>query len=296
MAMMEEPNGLVGQFEDNRPRLRKLAYRMLGSESQADDAVQEAWLRLSRSYTDGIDNLAAWLTTVVARICLDMLRSRAARREAPTDFHELSDIADRRTAGPEQEAILSDSIGPALRIVLDTLTPPQRVAFVLHDTFRVSYEEIAEIIERTPAACRQLAHRARHRVRDSASDARSQVSTDRKIVDVFLRAAREGDLHALLAVLHPDCVLRPDEFARLTGRARLISGADNVAGFLNGGGSDIRRATIDGAAGAVWAPNGNPRAAFSFTFKGELIVEIEVIADRRRLAQLDILLLATASR
>ena len=293
--MTEGPNKLAERFEENRKRLGKLAHRMLGSESEAEDAVQEAWVRLSRSDTQAIDNLSGWLTTVVARICLDMLRSRARRREGLAGIDDLARISDTGTLDPEQEVILSDSIGPALQVVLDRLSPAERASFVLHDLFDVPFQQIADIIGRTEAASRQLASRARHRVRVMDADANLQARPDRQIVDAFLRAAREGDLHALLSLLHPECELSPDEFAQLTGRARPMRGASNIADFLNGAAFGIRRATIDGVVGAVFAPRGAVRAALRFTVRGKRIGRIEVIADRMSLTALKIALLDDAS-
>ena len=289
---MEGQNWLAQQFEQNRTHLRQAAFRMLGSASEADDAVQEAWLRLSRSDAGGIDNLSGWLTTVVARICLDMLRSRRVRREEPLEIDGPSQIADAHAADPEREALLADSIGPALLVVLDILTPPERVAFVLHDMFGMPFEEIAPIVGRSPAASRQLASRARRRVRGSAEDATVRASkTERRIVDAFLAASRDGDFEALLSLLHPECALRADEFATLLGGPKPIKGGRNVAEFFNGKAGAAVRATIGGVAGGAWAPNGKVRVAFSFTFRDERIVDIELIADRKRLEELGVVLL-----
>lgn len=289
--MMDEPNQIAAWFEENRPRLRTLAYRMLGSESQADDAVQEAWVRLSRGDAAAIENPAGWLTTVVSRICLDMLRRRATTRERSVETDAPEEIADRRAVDPEQQAILADSIGPALRVLLDRLGPAERAAFVLHDLFDVSFAEIATILGKTETASRQLASRARRRVRVSDSESVPRTRPDRSVVDAFLRATREGDLKTLLSLLHPECVLKPDAFAQLTGAPKPISGAANVAGFINGGSFGMRRATIDGVPGAAWVPHGTLRAAHIFTMKDDLIIEIEVIADKKRLAALDVVLL-----
>ncbi len=320
---MREQNWLAQQFEENRTRLRKVAFQMLGSESEADDAVQETWLRLSRSDAGAIDNLVGWLTTVVARICLDMLRSREARREELLDIDGPSQIADTGAADPEREAILADSIGPALLVVLDMLTPPERVAFVLHDMFGMPFEEIAPIVGRSPTASRQLASRARRRVRGSTDDAtapgsgterrgaagaqRARAETDsagerveardggkrteRRIVDAFLAAARDGDFEALLSVLDPECVLRADGLASAMGAPQQVKGGRSVAEFFNGRAADARRATMHGVAAAAWAPGGKLRVAFSFTFRDERIVDIELIADRKTLQQLDVVLL-----
>lgn len=321
---MEEQNWLAQQFEDNRLRLKKVAFRMLGSTDEADDAVQETWLRLSRSDASIIDNLVAWLTTVVARICLDMLRARTARREELLDIDGPSRIADSSATDPEREALLADSIGPALLVVLDMLSPPERVAFVLHDMFGMPFEEIATIVGRTPAAARQLASRARRRIQGSGTTAAADeapspdrpngqgyqvltpksaaarprnvqndgsVRSERRIVDAFLAAAREGNFQALLAVLDPECVLRADEYAALLGAPRQVKGNESVAGFFNGRAAEASRATIQGAAAAAWTPDGSVRVAFSFSFRNDRIAEIELIADRKRLDQLDIVLL-----
>ena len=300
---MGEQDWLAQRFEDNRPHLKKVAFRMLGSESEADDAVQEAWLRLTRSDTDVINNLAGWLTTVVARICLDILRSREARREESLDTAGPFQIADTGTADPERKAILADSIGPALLVVLDMLTPPERVAFVLHDMFGMPFEEVAPIIGRSPTASRQLASRARRRVRGSAGNAETASAgerveasngsnrTERRIVDAFLAAARDGDLEALLSLLDPECVLRADKSALAMGAPQQAKGRTSVANFFNGRAAGASRATIHGVAAAGWAPGGKLRVAFSFTFRDERIVDIELIADRKRLQELDIVLL-----
>lgn len=327
---MQDNEWLARQFEENRAHLGRVAFRMLGSADEADDAVQEAWLRLSRSDAGVIDNLGAWLTTVVAHICLDMLRTRKTRREesAETDSH--SAVADDRPVDPEREAILADTIGPALLLVLDLLTPPERVAFVLHDTFGMPFDEIAPIIERSPAACRQLASRARRRVRGSVNDAsvadvtprsspagtlqrrraadpgsgdsrtadsgrasHEERPTERKIVDAFLAASRDGDFEALMSLLHPDCALRPDEFALLLGSPKRIDGGRKVAEFFNGKGGGAVRATIHGVAGAAWAPNGRVRVAFNFSFRDGKIADIELIADRKRLQDLGVEILGS---
>lgn len=305
---MEEQNWLARQFEENRTRLRQVAFRMLGSASEADDAVQETWLRLNRADAGVIANLKGWLTTVVAHICLDMLRARKARHEESLDSSAAFQIADTGAADPERETILSEAIGPALLVVLDMLTPPERVAFVLHDMFGVPFEEIAPIIGRSQTASRQLASRARRRVRRSAEDPSAQSSgsdrrsaagaraeangsssrTERRIVDAFLAAARGGDFDVLLSLLDPECVLRSDEFASLMGAPHRIESGTNVADFFNGKAAAAIRATIGGAAGAAWAPNREVRVAFSFTFRDERIVDIELIADRKRLQQLDV--------
>ncbi|HEY9408226.1 MAG TPA: sigma-70 family RNA polymerase sigma factor [Jiangellaceae bacterium] len=282
---------LAERFEANRSRLRAVAYRMLGSVSDADDAVQEAWLRVSRSDTGAVENLSAWLTTIVGRVCLDMLRSRRSRREEPLDTH-VSDLATSRTDGvdPEQEALVADSVGVALLVVLDTLTPAERLAFVLHDLFGVPFEDIAPIVDRTPAAARQLASRARRRVqgRPAADPDRTR---QREVVDAFLAASRGGDFESLLAMLDPDVVLRADDAAVLVGAAKEVRGAAAVAGTFSGRAKAARLALVDGVAGAVWSTHGEPRVVFGFTIEDGKIVEIELLADPERLGRLDLAML-----
>ena len=279
---MGEDDKLAAQFEEHRPRLRAVAYRMLGSLTEADDAVQETWLRLSRAGTPGIENLAAWLTTVVSRVCLDLLRSRTQRREEPLDAFE-------NGAGgldPEQEALLADSIGLALLTVLDTLSPAERLAFVLHDTFGVSFEEIARIAGRTPAATRQLASRARRRVRAEAVTPQADESRRREIVEAFLSAARAGEFSALLALLDPHVVLRADAAAaRVAGTAE-TRGADAVATFFSGRAQGARLALIEGTFGAVVRAGSRIRIAIRFTFAGGRIAAIEGISEPASLAEL----------
>lgn len=286
---MEHDDWLVRQFEQQRARLAGVALRMLGSTSDADDAVQEAWLRLSRSDTAAIDNLAGWLTTVVARICLDMLRSRSTRRELALEDDRPELLSDDGSGDPQVDVLLADSLGPALFVVLDTLSPPERVALVLHDMFGLPFRQIAPIVGRSESATRQLASRARRRVRGAGIDRHKRA--ERHVVDAFLRAAREGDLATLVAVLHPECRLRSDQFAALLGAPQEIEGGTNVADFFNGGADDAQRATIDGMAAAAWAPGGRTRVAFVFTFKEQRIVDIELVADRKRLQQLEIVFL-----
>lgn len=289
---MEEQNWLAARFEESRPRLTRVAYRMLGSAEEAEDAVQETWLRLSRSDPGAIENLMGWLTTVVARICLDILRSRKARREESLDAERPPQMPDAVAVGADRDAILADSIGPALLVVLEALTPPERVAFVLHDMFGMPFSEIASIVGRTPGAARQLASRARRRVRASVEGpALLDSATERSIVDAFLAAARNADFTALLSLLDPECVLASDEFASLLGSPKRIDGGRNVADFFNGAASAAVRATINGVAAAAWAPNGKVRVAFSFAFRDGRIADIELIADRKRLGQLDVVLL-----
>lgn len=267
---------------------------MLGSLGEADDAVQEAWLRLSRSDTSGVDNLRGWLTTVVGRVCLDMLRTRASRREEPLLADRPEPIAGRADGSdPEHEAILADAVGLALLVVLDALAPAERLAFVLHDLFAVPFDEIAPIVGRSPAAARQLASRARRRVRAAAPTADADPARQREVVDAFLAAARSGDFDALLAVLDPDVVLRADgaavrssAAAQGKGAPRLapeIRGAAAVANTFSGRAQPAQPALVDGAVGAVWAPGGEARAAFGFTVAGGRIVAIEILADPARL-------------
>ena len=268
------------EFERQRPRLRAVAYRMLGSQSEADDAVQEAWLRLSRA--GAVDNLGAWLTTVVGRVCLDMLRSRKSRREEP-----LETAVVQTAQGPEQEAVLADSLGQALLVVLHTLTPAERVAFVLHDMFAMPFEEIAPVVGRSAVATRQLASRARRRVQGGGMlDA--GLERRRQVVDAFLAASRGGDFKALLALLDPDAVFRADEAGVRMGSEREARGAEAVASTFAGRARVAKVATIDGEPGLVWAQGGKPRVVFTFSIEGPRIVGIDLIADERRIADLDI--------
>jgi RNA polymerase sigma factor (sigma-70 family) len=290
---VNERDWLVERFEEQRPRLRGVAYRMLGSLSEADDAVQEAWLRLSRSDAGGIDNLGAWLTTVVGRVSLNMLRSRHADREQPLGVHVPEPIVDSADGtDPQHEAVLADSLGLALLVVLETLSPPERLAFVLHDMFGVPFDEIAGIVDRSPDATRQLASRARRRVRGAAPDPDADVGAQREVVDAFLAAAREGDFDALVAVLDPDIVLRADQ--GLAGVAHEVRGAENVARqaiMFSRLDLDIRPALINGAAGTVTLRDGEPFAIAGFTVRGGKIVEMDILADPERLAQVDLTVL-----
>ncbi len=296
---MDEHDWLAERFEAHRPHLRTVAYRMLGSLSEADDAVQEAWLRLSRADTSGVENLGGWLTTVVGRVCLDLLRARRSRREEPLEAHLPEQLVGREDrADPEHEALLADSVGLALLVVLDTLAPAERLAFVLHDMFAVPFDEIAPIVGRSPAAARQLASRARRRVRGAATvpDPRSALVPDltrqRQVVDAFLAAARGGDFDALLAVLDPDVVLRADRAAVLAGASREVRGAAAVAAqAVRGGARAARAALVDGAVGVVVAPRGRLLMVLDFTIVGGKIVAIDVIADPERLRRLDLAIL-----
>ncbi len=281
---MDEHEWLAEQFE---------AYRMLGSLSEADDAVQESWLHLSRSDTSGVENLGGWLTTVVARVCLDMLRSRNSRREESlgADVHE--PIMSREDGiDPEHEALLADAVGLALLVVLDTLNPAERLAFVLHDLFAVPFEEIAPIVGRSPTAARQLASRARRRVRGAAAVKDADLTRQREVVDAFLAASRAGNFDALLAVLDPDVVLRANRAAVHAGAAREVRSASAVADTFSGRARLAQPALVNGAVGAVWAPGGRPRVVFGFTITRGKIVAIDILADPERLRQLDLTVLS----
>jgi RNA polymerase sigma-70 factor (ECF subfamily) len=290
---VDEREYLAEEFEANRTHLRAVAYRMLGSVSEADDAVQESWLRLNRSDTSEVENLGGWLTTVVARVCLDMLRSRRSRHEEPFGPHVPEPIISREDeVDPEHEALLADSVGLALLVVLETLSPSERLAFVLHDMFGVPFDEIAPLVERTPSAARQLASRARRRVRGAAPVPDADLARQREVVEAFLAAAREGDFEALLAVLDPDVVLRADRGAlgasqEVRGASAVIAQARNfshLAGFA-------RAALVNGAAGVVVAPRGRPFAVAGFTVADGKIVEIDILADPARVRELDLTVL-----
>ena len=281
---MHDTDWLAERFEAQRPRLTAVARRILGSSIEADDAVQEAWLRLSRTDADAIDNLPAWLTTVVSRVCLNVLQSRRAHPEVPFE-----QPVPEAAAGPdpEHEALLADSIGLALLIVLDTLSPAERVAFVLHDMFAVPFEEIAPIVGRSPAAARQLASRARRRVQGTPTKPDASVPAQREVVDAFFAAARDGDFDALVAVLDPDVVLRADEggtTVEVHGARTVASRAMRFAQLA----PYVRPALINGVAGVVVVPRGRPFSVLAFTVRGGRIAAIDALADRERLAQLDL--------
>src|SRR5215217_3140072 len=293
---MDEHDWLAQRFEENRTHLRAVAYRMLGSISEADDAVQEAWLRLNRSDTSGIENLGGWLTTVVARLCLNMLRSRRSRREEPLGEPQMSvpDPIVSRADGldPEHEALLADSVGLALLVVLETLAPAERLAFVLHDMFAAPFEEIAPIVGRSPTAARQLASRARRRVQGAATSADADLTRQREVVDAFLAAARGGDFDALLAVLDPDVVLRADHGVMPAGASREVRGAPAVAKrAAKGRARAARPALVNGAVGVVVAPRRRLLMVLGFTIRGGKIVEIDAMADPARLRKLDLAVL-----
>jgi RNA polymerase sigma factor (sigma-70 family) len=297
---MDERKFLTDQFEANRTHLKAVAYRMLGSLSEADDAVQESWLRLNRSDTSEVENLRAWLTTVVARVSLDMLRSRKSRHEEPLGPRVPEPIVSREDeADPEHEALLADSVGLALLVVLETLSPAERLAFVLHDMFAVPFEEIAPLVDRTPAATRQLASRGRRRVQGAAPVPDSSVAEQREVVDAFLAAARGGDFEALLAVLDPDVVLRVDRGAipaapipvdaggEFRGALAVIEQATRFARLAE----FARPAMVNGTAGFVVSPRGRPVAVAGFTVAHGRIVEIDLLADPARLRELDLTVL-----
>jgi len=290
---------LAERFEETRPRLRAVAYRMLGSSTEAEDAVQEAWLRLSRSEANEIGNLGGWLTTVVARVCLDMLRSRRVRGEEPIEGVAAT-AADMDAVDPERDSLLAESISSALLVVLQTLAPAERVAFVLHDMFDLPFDEIGPIVDRSPAAARQLASRARRRVQGASAHGGRDRVRQREVVDAFLAASRSGDFAALVAVLDPDVVLRADASAVQAAAARQaqgapalapeVHGADAVATAFAGRAKAAQAALIDGAPGLAWAPGGHVRAAFCFTVADGRVTGIDIVTDPAELQQLDVVL------
>ncbi len=285
---------LAERFEQHRTRLRAVSYRMLGSFSEADDAVQEAWLRLSRADSSQVDDLGAWLTTVVARICLNALRSRAARREQPIDAHVPDPILSAADGvDPADEALIADSVGLALLIVLDALAPAERLAFVLHDVFDVPFEQIAEILDRSEPAARQLASRARRRVRTAAAPDKD-LAAQWELVDAFLAASRDGDFEALLTVLDPDVVLRADAGATGPGGSRILRGAKAVASgaaSFQRLGYAARRALVNGAPGVVAFAGEEPYSVLGFTVAGGRIVEMNILTDPARVRGLDLTVL-----
>jgi RNA polymerase sigma factor (sigma-70 family) len=290
---VNEHDFLVKRFEEHRPHLRAVAYRMLGSLSDADDAVQETWLRVSRADTGDVVDLRAWLTTIAARICLDTLKSRKSRPEEPLGPHLPEPIVSPEDGvDPEHEALLADSVGLALLVVLDSLSPAERLAFVLHDMFGVPFDEIAPILDRSPAATRQLASRARRWVQGENAIPDADPSRQRRLVNAFLAASRKGDFEALIALLDPDVVLRIDTGALVPGQSRLLRGASAVAEqtitFMGSGGGEPRPALVNGAAGVVFTSHGRPGSVVGFTVAGGKIVAIDVLADRDRLRQLDL--------
>jgi RNA polymerase sigma-70 factor (ECF subfamily) len=291
---MTDPDLLAQSFDTQRPRLRALALRMLGSSDDAEEAVQETWLRLSRADADAIENLGGWLTTVVGRICLDMLRSREAKPELPV----AEPPEQMATQSPEDEALLADSVGVALLVVLDTLAPVERLAFVLHDLFAVPFEEIAPIVGRTPTAARKLASRARRRVQSDPAVPDTYAETQREIVAAFLSAARDGDFTALLKLLDPEVILRADATAVAMAEDRAgagapelapeVRGADAVMRVFAGRAKAARLAIVDGLAGATFAPGGRPAVAFSFVVRGGRVASIELLTDPEVLAAVEL--------
>src|SRR6516225_4765773 len=293
---MTESDWLAEGFEKNRARLRAVAYRMLGSLPEADDAVQEAWLRLSRSDASGVDNLGAWLTTIVARVCLNMLRSRKARREDPMGVHVPDPVISRADGtNPEDEALLADSVGLALQVVLETLAPAERLAFVLHDMFDLPFDEIAPMVGRSPATARQLASRARRRVRGADVQAPDRdIGRQREVVDAFFAAAHHGDLDALVAVLDPDVVLRSDGGTAHPDASVVLRGAAAVAGralVIAQPSVSKRPVLVNGAAGVVVTLGGQLYGVMGFTVSRGKIVEIDVIIDPERLRRVDVAVL-----
>jgi RNA polymerase sigma factor (sigma-70 family) len=289
---MDKHDWLAEKFEAERPHLRAVAYRMLGDLTEAEDAVQESWLRLSRFDTSGVENLGGWLTTVVARICLDMLRSRNSRREESLEASVPEPITSHEGGiDPEQEALLADSVGLALLVVLDTLNPAERLAFVLHDIFAVPFDDIAPIVERSPTAARQLASRARRRVRGAATVKDANLTSQREVVDAFLAASHTGDFDALLAVLDPDVVFRHDRTAVPVGASREVRSASAVARQFSGRAQGARTALVNGSVGIVVAHHGRLSLVLNLTITRGKIVEINVVADPARLRQLDLAVL-----
>jgi RNA polymerase sigma factor (sigma-70 family) len=289
---MNEKKFLTDQFEANRTHLRRVAYRMLGSVSEADDAVQDVWLRLNRTNTDDVGNLGGWLTTVVSRVCLDMLRSRKSRREEQLTPQTPEPVAGRESGGdPEHDIVLADSVGAALLVVLERLAPAERLAFVLHDMFGISFDEIAPIVDRTPEAARQLASRARRRVQGTDTIPARSLARQREIVNAFLAASRGGDFNALLAVLDPDVVFRADKAAVQLGAMAEIRGAEAVANTFKGRAQGAVPALVDGVLGLVVKVQGRLHVVLNLTIAGDRITVIEAVAESSRLNALDLVVL-----
>jgi len=292
---MDEREWLAERFEEKRAHLRAVAYRMLGSVAEADDAVQEAWLRLSRSGANGIENLGAWLTTVVARVSLDMLRSRRSKREESLDTHKLEPVTKSESRpDPEHEALMADSVSLALLVVLDRLTPAERLAFVLHDMFAVSFDEIAPMIGRSPAAARQLASRARRRVQGKAERPVADLSQQREVVTAFLTAVRTGDFDGLVAVLDPDVAIRIDEAAAVPGTPREIRGARNWAKgavSFSRGARFAEPMLVDGTVGLIFAPRGRLLRVLQFVFEHGKIAEVYIVGEPARLREFNLAVL-----
>jgi RNA polymerase sigma-70 factor (ECF subfamily) len=289
---------LNARFEQDRPRLRAIAHRMLGSASEAEDALQEAWLRLTRTDAHAVDNPGGWLTTVVTHVCLDMLRARKTRENAAPAMQAEGAIAASESTDPEREVLLADAVGSAMMVVLDTLSPPERVAFVLHDLFALSFEDVGAIVGRSAVAARQLASRARRRVQ-GAGEREEDLPSQREVAQAFMAASRSGDLEAVLAVLDPDVVLRVDPVAvkaaaanEAKGAPRLVPevrGAADVARVFLGSAQAAQPALIDGTPGAAWAPGGHPRALWAFKVERGRIVEVQVTVDPKTIARLEVL-------
>jgi RNA polymerase sigma factor (sigma-70 family) len=288
---MPTPERLAEQFEQHRAHLRAVAYRMLGSESEAEDAVQESWIRLGRTDVDDVENLRAWLTTVVARVCLDMLRTRTSRREDPLDTHVPDPVITRADADPESGAVLADSVGLALLVVLEKLEPAERLAFVLHDVFGMTFGEIAPLVDRSVVATRQLASRARRAVQGQAPAADADLRTQRRVVDAFLAAVQDGDFEALVAVLDPAVVLRADG-GTIKGMSRLVRGAQAViaqAATFSKLGLSNQLVLVNGNMGVVSRlPDGRVLSVIGFTIAGGKVVEMDILADPDRLSRLDL--------
>jgi RNA polymerase sigma-70 factor (ECF subfamily) len=290
---------LSARFEENRPRLRAVAYRLLGSTSDTEDAVQEAWLRVTRADTGEVDNLGGWLTTVTTRVCLDMLRARKTRESAAPELVAEGAAAASEPTDPEREILLADAVGSAMMVVLDTLSPPERVAFVLHDLFALSFEDIGAIVGRSVDATRQLASRARRRVQ-GAGEREEELPSQREVAEAFMAASRDGNLEAVLAVLDPQVILRVDSAAlkaaaqnATKGAPRLVPevrGATDVARVFLGSAQVARPALVDGTPGAAWAPGGRPRAVWAFKVEQGRIVEVEFIVDPKTIARLEVML------
>jgi len=288
---MPTPEWLAEQFEQHRAHLRAVAYRMLGSASEAEDAVQDSWIRLGRTDVSAVENLRAWLTTVVARVCLDMLRTRTSRREDPLDTHVPDPVIARADEDPESDAMVADSVGLALLVVLETLEPAERLAFVLHDVFGMTFDEIAPIVDRSAVAARQLASRARRRVQGQAPTSDPDLRTQRRVIDAFLAAVREGDFEALVAVLDPAIVLRADGGA-VKGMSRLVRGAQGVAAqaaTFSKLGLTNQVVLVNGNIGVVSRlPDGRVLSVIGFTIAGGKVVEMDILADPDRLSRLDL--------
>jgi RNA polymerase sigma factor (sigma-70 family) len=292
---MEEIEWVTGQFETNRARLEGIAYRMLGSRAEAEDAVQESWLKVMRADRDAVENMPGWLTTVTARVCLDRLRSRGARPEDAVGIGVPEAHDPAAEVDPAESAILAESVGAALLVVLDSLAPDERVAFVLHDVFAVPFDTIAEVVGRSPEASRQLASRARRRVQGTPAFGRVDLVQQRTLVEAFLRAARDGDFEALVHLLHPDVVFEPDQAALRMGSRPKTRGARDVASALSGGARGTRLVLANGLAALAWAPGGNTRSVIQFTVVDDRITAIRVTADADRIAQLDLVALDGAT-